>query len=142
MPHSQHTPQSTGVARYVYMALGFVCVGLGAIGIILPVLPTTPFLIVAVWAFGRASPALAERIRQHHRYGPYIVAWETYGVIPTFAKVLAVVMMSASYTWIVLTTATPLPVKLLLAAILAALAIYIVTRPGTIAASTVKNNSD
>ena len=112
--------------------VGWFCVGLGSLGIILPILPTTPFLIVAVWAFSRASPELAERIRSHQRFGPYIVAWEQHGVIPTFAKLLAVAMMTTSFAWLTLATQAPMPVKIAVGVLLAAVAGFIVTRPGRV----------
>ncbi len=124
--------QPSRLARHGFQALGWVCLGLGSLGIILPVLPTTPFLLVAVWAFSKASPELAARIRAHPRYGPYILAWENYGVIPNFAKVLAVLMMSGSFAWLYLGTDAPLPVKAVIGVTLAAVAVYIVTRPGHI----------
>ena len=124
--------QPSRIARHGFQALGWFCLGLGGLGIILPILPTTPFLLVAVWAFSKASPELAERIRAHPRYGPYILAWENYGVIPNFAKVLAVLMMSGSFAWLYLGTEAPLAVKIGVGITLLAVAVYIVTRPGHI----------
>ncbi len=122
--------QRSKLMRPLFLAGGWLCVGLASLGVILPVLPTTPFLLVAVWAFTRASPELAERIRNHPRFGPYVVAWEKYGVIPPFAKVLAVLMMAASFSWLVYATEGSLAVKIAVGLILAAVAGYIVTRPG------------
>ena len=126
---SQDFQRPARLTRHFYLAIGWVCVGLGSLGIILPVLPTTPFLLVAVWAFSKASPELAERIRSHPRYGPYIIAWEKYGVIPMFAKVVAVMMMGGSYAWLYFATSAPVLVKASVAAILLAVAAYILTRP-------------
>jgi uncharacterized protein len=87
--------------RYFYLGLGWLSVGLGIVGIILPILPTTPFLLVAVWAFSRSSPEMAEKLRNHPQAGPYIRDWQDYGVIPMTGKVLAIIMMSAMgiYLW-------------------------------------------
>ncbi len=122
----------TRLARLIYLAIGWLCVGLGSMGIILPVLPTTPFLLVAVWAFSKASPEIAERIRAHPRYGPYIIAWEKYGVIPTIAKVAACLMMAGSFAWLAWFTDAPVPVKIAIGLGLIAVAGYIVTRPSRI----------
>ena len=56
-------------------------------GIILPILPTTPLLLVAVWAFGKSSPELAEKIRNHRVFGPPVRDWQDHGVISLKAKV-------------------------------------------------------
>ena len=55
---------------------------IGAMGIVMPLFPTTPFLLVAVWAFSRSSPEMAEKIRNHPIAGAYIRDWEDDGVIP------------------------------------------------------------
>lgn len=81
----------------LYRALGFVAVALAAIGVVLPVMPTTVFLLVALWAFARGSPELADRLRQHPTYGGLIRDWEERGAIPTRAKVAAVTMMGVSW---------------------------------------------
>mgnify|MGYP003782878707 CR=1 FL=1 len=70
-----------GVRALVFRAIGVLCVALGTIGLFLPLLPTTVFLIIAVWALAQGSPEWAERLRAHPRLGPYIVSWETKGAI-------------------------------------------------------------
>ncbi len=118
------------LARPAFLALGWASVGLGIIGVIFPVLPTTPFLLVALWAFSRSSPELAERIRNNPRLGPYIRDWEEFGVIPPKAKLLAMAMMAGSFAYLWFGTAAPAWAAILVAAILAAIAAYILTRPG------------
>ena len=112
----------------VYRAIGVVCVGLAIVGAVLPLMPTTVFLLIALWAFAKGSPAWAERVRRHPRLGPFVKDWEERRAIPRRAKALAVGMMALSLTilWfasrnLVLTTAV--------GAILAAVSGYIVTRP-------------
>jgi uncharacterized protein len=116
--------------RLFYLGLGWLCVGLGVIGIIMPILPTTPFLLVAVWAFSRSSPELAEKLRNHKYAGPYIRDWQDHGVIPPKAKVLAIVMMSAMGVYVAGFSVVPGWVALLVCAALMAIGIYILTRPG------------
>ncbi|MCR5880915.1 YbaN family protein [Phenylobacterium sp. J367] len=115
-------------AVLAWRTLGIVCVGLATAGVFLPLLPTTIFLIAAVWAFAKGSPEWAEKVRAHPRLGPYIRDWEARRAIPRRAKVLAVGMMAAS--WMLLLFATH---SLLLAggvgALLIAVASYVVTRP-------------
>jgi len=118
------------LARPAFLALGWASVGLGIVGVIFPVLPTTPFLLVALWAFSRSSPQLAERIRNNPRLGPYIRDWEEFGVIPPKAKLLALAMMAGSFAYLWFGTAAPLPATMVTAIMLIAVAVYILTRPG------------
>ena len=82
------------MGRYFYIALGWLAVGLGVIGVVLPVLPTTPFLLVAAFAFGKGSPEARAWLIEHAHFGPAIRNWEENGAISRGAKVLAVSMMA------------------------------------------------
>ena len=115
--------------RLFYLALGWLSVALGIVGIILPILPTTPFLLVAVWAFSRSSPELAARLRNNPHAGPYIVAWQDYGVIPAKAKVLAMTMMTIMGGYLWGWSGLPLWASAGAIAVLVAVAAYILTRP-------------
>jgi uncharacterized protein len=108
---------------------GWMCVGLGALGIIMPLFPTTPFLLVAVWAFSKSSPEMAERIRNHRLAGPFIRDWEDAGVIPPKAKIFAVGMMSAMLAYLHFGAHAPVWAVASAGAVMTATAVYIVTRP-------------
>jgi uncharacterized membrane protein YbaN (DUF454 family) len=56
--------------------LGLAATGLALAGVVLPLLPATPFLLVAAWAFARSSPRLEGRLRAHARLGPLLAGWE------------------------------------------------------------------
>ncbi|NMD07842.1 MAG: DUF454 domain-containing protein [Phyllobacteriaceae bacterium] len=117
------------LAKPFYLAIGWVSVLLGAIGVIIPILPTTPFLIVAVWAFSRSSPAFAERIRNHPLVGPYIRDWQDFGVIPTKAKVLACTMMGGASLYLMTWSPAPLWLAIGAVAAMGLVAIYVLSRP-------------
>lgn len=117
------------LTKPLLVGTGWLCVGLGIFGIIMPMFPTTPFLLVAVWAFSKSSPELAERIRNHRLAGPYIRDWQDHGVIPAKAKGIAVVMMTAMLAYLKFGTDMPDWVVLLVAGILAAVSVYIISRP-------------
>jgi uncharacterized membrane protein YbaN (DUF454 family) len=76
--------------RNLFFVLGSVFLGLGVIGIALPVVPTVPFLLVAAWAFAKSSPRLRRKIVRHPVYGPPIRAWQERGAIAPLAKLWAV----------------------------------------------------
>lgn len=70
---------------------------LGALGVILPVLPTTPFVILAAFAFGKSSPRLRAWLLRSQLFGPMIAQWEAHGAIPTRVKGFACAMMGAVF---------------------------------------------
>jgi uncharacterized protein len=114
-----------------YLLLGWISVVLGVVGIIVPILPTTPFLLVAVWAFSKSSPAAAARIRNHKTFGPFIRDWQDRGVIPLRAKALALPMMAAASAYLLIWAPTPMWIGLAACAAIAAVAVYVVSRPST-----------
>lgn len=82
--------------RPIWLATGFLAVGLGVAGIFLPLLPTTPFLLLAAFAFARSSPRLHTWLVNHRKFGPIIEDWQQHGAISRRAKVAAVVAMIAA----------------------------------------------
>ncbi len=73
--------------------LGWICVGLGFAGVVLPILPTPPFLILAAFAFSKSSPRLHQWLLDHEIFGGPIRDWETYGAIKPRYKVMACTAM-------------------------------------------------
>ncbi len=116
-------------ARYSWLALGFFFVALGVIGAMLPLMPTTIFLILAAGCFARSSPRLEAWLLDHPRFGPTLRAWRRDRAIPRRAKWLACTGIAAGYA-IFLATARPhLPLALLVATAMAACALFILSRP-------------
>ena len=116
-------------ARYGLIAFGWLCVGLGVLGAFLPVLPTTIFLIMALWAFSRSSARLHHWLSSHPRLGRPLRAWHAHRVIPIPAKCLALTMMLLSLLFVTLFLAEGWVLPLGLALVLGSVAAYIVTRP-------------
>lgn len=85
----------------LWRTLAGVSLLLGLVGVVLPVLPTVPFLLLAAWAGGRGWPSLEARLLAHPRHGPVIRQWRERGAVPRRAKWLATVMMlgSAALLW-------------------------------------------
>ncbi|OOG25155.1 hypothetical protein B1C78_06985 [Thioalkalivibrio denitrificans] len=82
--------------RWIYIIVGWLFTGLGIIGAFLPVMPTTPFLLVAVWAFSKSSPRLEQWLLNHPRFGPTLRDWHEHGAIGRGVKVVAITAMAAS----------------------------------------------
>jgi uncharacterized membrane protein YbaN (DUF454 family) len=80
--------------RAVLVVAGTGCVGLGVLGLFLPVLPTTPFLLVAAACYARASERFYSWLLNNRTFGPTIREWRRYRSIPYRTKLTAIVMMS------------------------------------------------
>jgi uncharacterized membrane protein YbaN (DUF454 family) len=117
--------------RLLYILLGLIAVALAVAGVVLPLLPTTPFLLVAAWAFAKSSPRLERWLVTHPRLGPPIDAWRERGAIGTRVKVVSLSTMAASLIYITLFSGFPLVAKAASAALLAACATFIASRPSS-----------
>lgn len=107
---------------------GILALCTGVIGIVLPVLPTTPLVLLAAFCFGKGSPRLRAWIVDHAHFGPMIADWQANGAISTGAKRSAILAMAAAFglsLWLGL----PLWVLGLQAICLGGAATFILTRP-------------
>lgn len=86
------------VVRWVFALLGVTFTALGVVGIFLPVLPTTPFLLLAAACFARASERIYTWLLRHRVLGPVILEWRQHRSIPYRAKRMAVLMIVLSFT--------------------------------------------
>jgi uncharacterized protein len=115
-------------ARLSYLGLGVLCVGLGVIGAFLPVMPTTVFLLIAVWAFSKSSARLERWLLDHPRFGPRIRQWRAHRTIPWSVKLTAWGSMAGSLG--IMFVADAGPIAMISAGVVIAIgAIYIASRP-------------
>jgi uncharacterized membrane protein YbaN (DUF454 family) len=122
-------PESRPLMRGIWLVLGLIATAAGLIGAVLPLLPTTPFLILAAACFARSSPRLEARILEDPRFGPMIREWRARGAIPPRAKLLAVGGMTSGYTVFLLTSCPETPLALLVAGLMGLVAVWLLSHP-------------
>ncbi len=116
------------IKKTLYLAIGYLSFVLGFIGMFLPILPTTPFMIVALWAFSKGSVKMHRWLINHSRFGGSLRDWEQYKVIPIKAKLTALAFISISISYLVFFSNVPIyAVILAISSMLGAL-IYVFTR--------------
>ncbi len=89
--------------RALWVAAGGLALATGVVGIFLPLLPTTPFVLVAAFCFARGSERCERWLLAHPRFGPMVRGWRARRAIPLRVKQLAWTMMAAGSTWAWLT---------------------------------------
>ncbi|MBN7760374.1 YbaN family protein [Nitratireductor aquimarinus] len=122
-------PAFENAKRAILLVLGLVMLLLAVIGAFLPVMPTTIFLILAAWFFARSSPRLERRLMEHPSYGPVLRGWRDHGIVPRRAKLFAVTGISCGYVISLFAYQPGLPLAIALAVAMAAIAVWIVSRP-------------
>ncbi|CAG0958075.1 Inner membrane protein YbaN [Burkholderiales bacterium] len=115
----------SATVRWLLVVAGVVATLLGILGAFLPVLPTTPFLLVAAACFARASPRLDRMLTQSRTFGPTIVEWRRHRSIPWRTKLTAIALMSATLAVSVAFFVRPAWLQALLAAFGVALAVWL-----------------
>ncbi len=128
--HDAEIRMLVGPARWLMLGIGWFAVGLGVLGAFLPLLPTTPFLLVAAWAFGRSSKRLRLWLYESRLFGPLLQNWQKHGAIPSWAKAMAVAAMTLAFIGLMQRDAIPVWALSLVGLTLLAVAIWIVSRPG------------
>jgi uncharacterized protein len=100
-------PQRPVWQRSLWMGAGVLALATGVVGIVLPLLPTTPFVILAAWCFTRGNRRWERWLLRHPRFGPMLRAWRARRVIPWPAKLLAWATMAAACGWAAWTLPDP-----------------------------------
>lgn len=114
--------------RSALLVLGWTATGLALAGVVLPLLPATPFALVAAWAFARASPRFEHWLQTHRLLGPMVRDWRRRRAIPRRAKWIALASLVSSLA--ALAFLRPSPVLLILiGSILGVVGLWIASRP-------------
>lgn len=94
-PPPTQDPPPQGVRRWPWLLLAYACLALAVLGVLLPVLPTTPFVLVAAWAAARGSRRLHDWLHAHRLFGRMIRDWQAEGAVSRGAKRVALISMLA-----------------------------------------------
>jgi hypothetical protein len=113
--------------RWSWLALAHLCLALGLAGIVLPVLPTTPFILLAAFAADRGSPRLHAWLLGHRVFGPVIRDWRASRAVPRHAKMLATALMAVASAVMWLTA--PPPLWIVATLVMATVATWLWMRP-------------
>lgn len=97
--------------RRVYFILGWFFFGVGAVGVAVPGLPTTPFMLLALWSFSKSSQRFHDWLYAHKVFGPALRQWRAYRVIPLKVKWIAILTMLLSLIYLIGFTQAPVWVK-------------------------------
>lgn len=114
--------------RLFLLGLGWLSIGLAALGVLLPILPTTPFLLLAVWCFARSSPRFHDWLLYRSWFGPYLRHWQTHRGLPPGAKGRAILLIVCTFAlslWLV----PVLWVRVLLLTLMIVLLIFMLRLP-------------
>lgn len=114
--------------RYIWASLGLTAVALAMLGVLLPLLPTVPFLLLAAFCFARSSERLHAWMLEHPTLGPPIQDWQQSGAINRRAKMMATISVIAVFalSWILNVKTTVLIIQ---AVVLTCVMVFIWTRP-------------
>lgn len=118
--------------RHAYLLLGWSFFGLGAIGAVVPGLPTVPLMLVALWAFSKSSQRFHDWLYTHPVFGPPLQQWRNHRVIPVKAKLLAVVSIMASSVYMSWFTDMSLWLKISIALFMLAGLVFILVQPSRV----------
>lgn len=133
MPVTSSKRQQQGYARRILLAgLGVLFFVLGVVGVFVPVLPTTPFMLLALWAFSLSSQRLHDYVWHHPRCGQAVRDWKSYGIVPRKAKLSAVSVMAVSAIVLVFFSGAPVCAMVAALATMAGAALWLWHRPETV----------
>ena len=117
------------IKRTLWLFFGLVALVLGFIGVFLPLLPTTPFVLLAAFCFSRSSERLHTWLLNHPWFGPLINDWEKYGVIRTRVKWIATLSMIVMVSYPLFFKDFAIWLKLIVIASIVCVLLFIWTRP-------------
>lgn len=117
------------VSRLLVLALGWILLGIGIVGLFVPLMPTTVFVLMSAFCFCKSSPKIHNWLRNHPRFGEVVCKWEDRGAIHPRIKLIASSAIAGSFGLSVLLMKLNPIVIFLIVFTGGAIIAYIVTRP-------------
>ena len=120
------------IKKYLWMALGFLSLGMAYIGVVVPGIPFSIFLVFAAYCFAKSSPRMHAWIYNHKYFGPFLTNWTEKKVFPQKMKYMMVAVMSSSAVLLWYTTGN-IKATLWSAGFMALVAVWAWRFPSTVA---------
>ena len=114
--------------KHLFVGLGFIFLAIGIIGIFLPILPTTPFALLAAYLFGKSSPKFYKWCLSLPVIGPAIVDWNQYQRVSKKSKAVASVTITATVAFVWSRPTIPIAVKIAATAVQLYILVFVNTR--------------
>jgi uncharacterized membrane protein YbaN (DUF454 family) len=121
--------KTSRISRPFWLAIGWIFVVLAALGAVLPLLPTAPFLIIAAIAFSKSSEKCRQWLYKQPLFGSILIDWEEHGVIPSSAKVIALLSMTLSFVALFISGKVPIWALVIIGVFMVACGWFVASRP-------------
>ena len=116
------------IKKYLFIGLGSFFVCLGFIGIIIPGIPTTPFLLLSAWFFSKSSSFLENWLINHKLFGPLIRDWNEHKSISRKSKIVAVIIIIPTFAFSIYSSLN-MTIDILLGITCISLCAFLISRP-------------
>jgi len=115
--------------RLAFLTIGILSLALGFLGIFLPLLPTTPFILLSAYCFSKSSPRLYQWLTSNKTFGPIILEWQQHRTLPRKIKKRAVYLIIATFAVTIIFFTNKIYLQFLLLLLASILVTYIVRIP-------------
>jgi uncharacterized membrane protein YbaN (DUF454 family) len=92
------------IKKYIWMGLGFASLGMAYIGVVVPGIPFSIFLVFAAYCFAKSNKRMHDWLYNHKYFGPFLTNWVEKKVFPTWGKYAMITVMSSSLAFLWFTT--------------------------------------
>ncbi|WP_412471643.1 YbaN family protein [Halobacteriovorax sp. RT-1-4] len=115
--------------KAIYLSFGIAFVILAFIGIFLPLIPTTPFLLLSAYFFSQSNEKYYQWLLDHKIFGPIITDWNKYGVVSVKSKIIAISMIVALFSYTLIYVEVNPTIKVIVSLIGIGVIVFMLTRP-------------